>query len=320
MDITGLPKDNYHYYRSVFYQDPHATPVLHLFPHWNWQEGAAHGAPCKGRCTRVADTHTKTIDVWAYGNGHAISLALNGVPVGPIQNLTRCRHVSWQVPYAPGELTASMYAEGGGVLATQTIRSTGAPRALRLELTWPVAPPPVGMAAEGAAAMSVAGEGEGDEDMDKDKDPRTLGGKAVLRAGNATRGGDVALVTLAVVDAAGDVVPTANVPGVRFRVRAGSAGRLIGLGNGDPSSHEPDRPEAWDAGTRSAWNGYARVVLQADAHGHGVEQQGRREAGVGVAREKGNVAGAAKVAVGTIGLTAEAEGLDGAKLDIPVVV
>jgi beta-galactosidase len=50
-------------------------------------------------------------------------------------------------------------------------------------------------------------------------------------------GRDVAVVTVETRDAAGRLVPTGNVP-VRFNVRG--PGRIIGVGNGDPSSHEPD--------------------------------------------------------------------------------
>jgi beta-galactosidase len=50
-------------------------------------------------------------------------------------------------------------------------------------------------------------------------------------------GEDVAVVTVAVVDGDGRVVPTANVP-VAFTL--GGPGRILGVGNGDPTSHEPD--------------------------------------------------------------------------------
>jgi hypothetical protein len=50
-------------------------------------------------------------------------------------------------------------------------------------------------------------------------------------------GEDLAVVTVAVVDAQGRVVPTADVP-VAFTVAG--PGRAIGVGNGDPTSHQPD--------------------------------------------------------------------------------
>mmetsp|Transcript_7144 Transcript_7144/g.15469 ORF Transcript_7144/g.15469 Transcript_7144/m.15469 type:complete len:882 (-) Transcript_7144:192-2837(-) len=69
-----------------------------------------------------------------------------------------------------------------------------------------------------------------------------------------------ALVAVRLVDAVGRLVPTASMP-VRFTLSG--PGRIIGLGNGDPSSHEHDKPELPSRGTRSAWNGLARVVVQA---------------------------------------------------------
>ena len=50
-------------------------------------------------------------------------------------------------------------------------------------------------------------------------------------------GQDVALVTVSIADAQGRVVPTAGAK-VSFEVEG--PGRIIGVGNGDPSSHEPD--------------------------------------------------------------------------------
>lgn len=51
-------------------------------------------------------------------------------------------------------------------------------------------------------------------------------------------GRDVAVVTVEIRDAAGRIVPTADTP-VGFTISG--PGRIIGVGNGDPSSHEPDQ-------------------------------------------------------------------------------
>lgn len=67
-------------------------------------------------------------------------------------------------------------------------------------------------------------------------------------------GDDVAIVRVSVVDSDGREVPTASNM-VQFMV-AGPA-KLIGVGNGDPSSHEPDK-----ASRRSAFNGLARAIVQ----------------------------------------------------------
>ena len=57
------------------------------------------------------------------------------------------------------------------------------------------------------------------------------------RAGLRADGEDVAVITVAIVDALGRVVPTANVP-VAFALAG--PGRILGVGNGAPASHEPD--------------------------------------------------------------------------------
>lgn len=51
-------------------------------------------------------------------------------------------------------------------------------------------------------------------------------------------GEDVAIVTVAVIDDRGRIVPVATNP-VAFTIEG--PGRIIGVGNGDPSSHEPDK-------------------------------------------------------------------------------
>jgi beta-galactosidase len=67
-------------------------------------------------------------------------------------------------------------------------------------------------------------------------------------------GADVAVFSVSTVDAQNRHVPTAN-QFVKFEV---IGGRIIGVGNGDPSSHEPDK-----ASERRLFNGYAQVIVQA---------------------------------------------------------
>ena len=51
-------QDRFYWYQAWFARP--ATPVLHLFPHWNWAAG-------------------KKVDVWAYSNADAVELLVNGV-------------------------------------------------------------------------------------------------------------------------------------------------------------------------------------------------------------------------------------------------
>jgi beta-galactosidase len=67
-------------------------------------------------------------------------------------------------------------------------------------------------------------------------------------------GQDLAVINVTIVDAQGRPVPTANNK-VTFAVNG--PGSVIGVGNGDPSCHEPDK-----ASERSAFNGLCMTIVQ----------------------------------------------------------
>jgi beta-galactosidase len=69
-------------------------------------------------------------------------------------------------------------------------------------------------------------------------------------------GRDATPITVEALDARGRAVPTANLP-VRVEVQGA---RIIGLGNGDANSHEPEKGDA-----RSLYNGLAQVIVQSTA-------------------------------------------------------
>ena len=74
-------------------------------------------------------------------------------------------------------------------------------------------------------------------------------------------GRDVAVVTVEVQDAKGRVVPDAC-PALTFRLEG--EGRILGVGNGDPSYPGEDHPKMQDCKTFSipAFNGLAQVLVQ----------------------------------------------------------
>jgi beta-galactosidase len=93
----------------------------------------------------------------------------------------------------------------------------------------------------------------------------TTGAPAALRltpdrGALAGDGRDAAPVTVEALDARGRPVPTANLP-VSFEV---AGGRIIGLGNGDANSHEPEKGDA-----RRLYNGLAQVIVQTQEGGSG---------------------------------------------------
>lgn len=88
--------------------------VLHLFPHWNWIPG-------------------QDIDLWCYyNNADEVELYVNGRSQGIRRKADSHQyHVSWSVPFEPGEVKAVSRRDGQTV-AEQTIRTAGAPHHLRL--------------------------------------------------------------------------------------------------------------------------------------------------------------------------------------------
>ncbi len=74
------------------------------------------------------------------------------------------------------------------------------------------------------------------------------------RTALAADGSDLAWVAVSVVDEKGRIVPTAGNL-VRFTVKG--PGRILGVGNGDSSSHEPDKDNQ-----RSAFHGLCMVLVQ----------------------------------------------------------
>ena len=89
------------------------------------------------------------------------------------------------------------------------------------------------------------------------------------RATIAADGEDVSVITVSTVDAQGRPVPDAA---NQIHFALSGPGRIIGVGNGDPSSHEPDvfipqapfrdKPVDWQ---RSLFNGLAQILVQSSA-------------------------------------------------------
>ncbi|MGC2164027.1 MAG: beta-galactosidase GalA [Silvibacterium sp.] len=191
MDACGFPKDNYFYYQARW----GTKPVLHLFPHWNWEGKEGMGIP-----------------VWCHTNLDSVELFLNGKSLG-VQRMCKYSHLEWKVEYSPGVLEAHGFKDGKVVLTTRR-ETTGAP----------------------AAIAAIA-------------DRNRIAADAK----------DISMVSIQVVDSAGRIVPTADNK-VQFQVTG--PGRLIGIGNGNPGCHEPDKPSSFRAGTRSAFNGLCMAFVQ----------------------------------------------------------
>ena len=109
VDMCGFPKDTFYYYRAWWQSEP----VLHLFPHWNWEQRL--GEP---------------ISVWVHSNCDEVELLLNGKSLGS-QKMKPLSHLEWKVPYEPGTIEARG-KKNGGVILTEKRETTGKPASLKL--------------------------------------------------------------------------------------------------------------------------------------------------------------------------------------------
>ncbi len=112
VDLCGFAKDRYYLYQSQWTE----KPMVHILPHWNWQQYAG-----------------KEIPVWCYSNCDAVELFLNGKSLGKKSFAdTKDLHLAWQVPYTPGTLKAVAWKNGQKV-CTDVVRTAGEPARLRLK-------------------------------------------------------------------------------------------------------------------------------------------------------------------------------------------
>ena len=123
---------------------------------------------------------------------------VNGVEQ-PRQKMPRFGSLKWTVPFARGNLTAVAYNEAGDAVATKTVVSAG--KASRLHAT--IADPYTGR-----NASRIAADGQ-----------------------------DVALVTVALLDSDGVLVPNAD---VEVTLSVDGPGKVIGTTSGDPADHSLD--------------------------------------------------------------------------------
>jgi beta-galactosidase len=109
VDTCGFPKDNYYYYKAWWGSEP----VLHLFPHWNWEQ--REGEP---------------ISVWVHSNLDEVELFLNGNSQGK-QRVLPLTHLEWKVKYEPGVLEARG-SKSGNVILIEKRETTGKPESIKL--------------------------------------------------------------------------------------------------------------------------------------------------------------------------------------------
>lgn len=145
-DLAGLPKDRYYLYRSQWNENSH---TVHLLPHWSW----------KGREGEITP-------VYCYTDGYKAELFVNGKSQGmrtkqlaekeivssgrwewnkqpsdaEAQELAKQTSVidryrlRWNdVRYEPGEIKVVVYDKNDNIIGTETVRTAGKMKQLKLE-------------------------------------------------------------------------------------------------------------------------------------------------------------------------------------------
>jgi beta-galactosidase len=212
MDTCGFPKDSYYFYQSIWTK----KPMVHLATHWNWQgrEGQLIPVTCYTNCDTVElFLNGKSIGSkgYAFPRPGMVERYGNYPPRARARQTTADLHLTWDVPYAPGVLTAKG-TKDGAVIETVEVHTTGAPAKLALT-----------------------------------SDRASI---------NTNRGEDIAHIVVTVQDAEGRMVPTAN---DQITFTLAGEGRILGLDNGQPDSHE-----SYQGNTRRAFNGLALAILQSN--------------------------------------------------------
>lgn len=111
IDLAGFPKDIYYFYQSQWT----SKPMVHLLPHWNWQQGAI-------------------IPVWTYTNCDSVRLVLNDLSLGVKKIITGGpMHLEWLVPFEGGKVKAYAFRKGI-IVAMDSIETAGLPTKLGLKV------------------------------------------------------------------------------------------------------------------------------------------------------------------------------------------
>lgn len=88
LDLVGIPKNTYHYYRSCWLEQP----ILEILPHWDFEAG-------------------QTVKIGVYSNCEEITLYLNGEVIGQ-KTLEKLDSALFRVAFTPGRLEAVGIRQG----------------------------------------------------------------------------------------------------------------------------------------------------------------------------------------------------------------
>jgi beta-galactosidase len=125
IDTCGFKKDGFYFYQSQWTP----TPMLHMFPHWNWKgkEGQMIPVTCYTNCD--------TVELFLNGRSLGIKgyefprLGMEGTygnypERARVIRTTADLHLTWDVPYEAGTLKA-VGIKDGKIAATGQVVTTG---------------------------------------------------------------------------------------------------------------------------------------------------------------------------------------------------
>ncbi len=118
IDTAGFPKDYYYVFRSAW-TDPKTSPMVHIFPYWDFNPG-------------------QMIDVRVCSNEDTVELFLGTESLG-VRHLTHkpgSGHkiiADYKVPYKKGDLHAVGYDSEGNITCTEYMRSFGDSATIEME-------------------------------------------------------------------------------------------------------------------------------------------------------------------------------------------
>ncbi|MEG2896142.1 MAG: glycoside hydrolase family 2 TIM barrel-domain containing protein [Niameybacter sp.] len=223
VDTAGFPKDDYYLYQSVW-KNVKESPMVHILPHWNWEEETLRN--------NVTGVDSK-IPLRVYSNAPHVELFIDGVSQG-VQSFAQ-KETNYGVQY-------------------QQQSDTSEKLYLEWRLTYAYAP--------GTTIQAVARDHAG-EVVAKDTivtSEEAFGVK--LQADRVVidaNGKDLCYITVDVTDDAGNFVPTADNE-VKFELVG--EGKIVGVDNGNPISHERYQSQVDGTWIRKAFNGKALVIVQ----------------------------------------------------------
>lgn len=226
VDTAGFPKDSYYLYQSQWL-DVNRDPMVHIFPHWNWEDNAL-----RSKVTYKSGANSGKIPVRIYSNAPSVELFVDGESQGKKSFVQKTTNYGYR------------YQQ-------QSENSD------RLYLEWPLEwDYKVGTKIE-AVAYDVQGN-----IIARDK-VVTAGTAAKLdavpeRSVISADGYDLSYITVDVQDKEGNFVPTADNE-IYFNISGN--GKIVGVDNGNSETWEryKDYSGIWK---RSAFSGKALVIVQ----------------------------------------------------------